>query len=209
VGGWCDVLSFHDYSPSRERVNERYEKALEYAKKFSKPIFCSEAGCPGRGNPYDLVMEAARRKGIGFILWELMIGKSFWADRHGIVYPDGTIRDPAIVAALAGFYRKRDGQEKDYNLNTEGIVDGYLKKADAWLADSAAPYDEGLGIVNTLANLVESGGIVPLNNLPTARVIAIEKAGENRTAVRALINEWTPVLKADADKKRGVNQTAT
>jgi hypothetical protein len=160
-------------------------------------------GCPARANPYDTAIETAREKKTGFVLWELMIGKSFWWDRHGIVYPDGTIRDPGIVAALAGFYRKRDGSERDYNLNTEGIIDRYLPKAEAWLKDPDAACNEGLGIANVLANLVESGSLVPLNILPTSRVLRLERKAENRAAIKALIEEWAPVLKADADKKRG------
>ena len=118
---------------------------------------------------------------------------------------DGTIRDPAIVAALAGFYRKRNGGERDYNLNTEGLVDRTLESAWAWLGDPLAAYGEGLQIVNTMANMVESGAIGPLNILPTARVLGIEKAGMDREAVKALMLEWIPVLKADADSKRGIS----
>jgi hypothetical protein len=52
-------------------------------------------------------------------------------------------------------------------------------------------------------SLAESGSLVPLNVLPTARALRLENGGENRAAVKALIEEWAPVLKADADKKRG------
>jgi hypothetical protein len=202
VGEWCDVLSFHDYSPTKKMIGEKYDEALAISKKLSKPVFCSEIGCPARANPYDTAIETAREKGVGFILWELMIGKSFWGDRHGIVYPDGTIRDPAIVAALEGFYRRRDGGERDYNLNTESLVDKYTDKAAAWLENPASLYGEGLDIVAAMANLVESGSLVPLNELPTSKVLRLGSSGENREALKMLMREWAQVLKADADKKR-------
>jgi hypothetical protein len=205
VAGFCDVLSFHDYSRTRKLIAEKYDEAAAVSKKLGKPVFCSEMCCPARGNPYDIAIETARDKGTGFILWELMIGRCFWGDRHGIIYPDGTIRDPAIAAALAGFYRKRNGGDRDYNLNTEGLVDRTLESAWAWLGDPLAACGEGLQIVNTMANMAESGALVPLNILPTARVLKIEKAGEGREAVKALMLEWIPVLKADADRKRNIS----
>jgi hypothetical protein len=205
VAELCDVLSFHDYSRTKKLTAEKYDEAAALSKSLGKPVFCSEMCCPARGNPYDIAIETAREKGVGFILWELIIGRCFWGDRHGIVYSDGTIRDPAIVAALAGFYRKRNGGERDYNLNTEGLVDRTLESAWAWLGDPLAVYGEGLQIVNTMANMVESGALVPLNILPTARVLGIEKAGMDREVVKALMLEWIPVLKADADSKRGIS----
>jgi hypothetical protein len=204
VGELCDVLSFHVYGPTKKSMGKVYDKAIAFSKRLSKPVFCSETGCPARANPYDLSIEIAREKDVGFILWELMIGKSFWADRHGIVYPDGTIRDPAIVAALAGFYRRRDGGEKDYNLNTESGVDGITAKAAAWLENPASLYSDGLDIINVMASLVESGSLVPLNELPTSKVLRLESSGEDREALKTLMREWTQVLKADADKKRNI-----
>jgi hypothetical protein len=205
VAKFCDVLSFHDYSRTKKLIAEKYDEAAVLSKELGKPVFCSEMCCPARGNPYDIAIETAREKDVGFILWELMIGRCFWGDRHGIVYSDGTIRDPATVAALAGFYRKRNGGEWDYNLNTEGLVDRTLESARAWLGDSRALYGSGLELLNTMANMVESGALVPLNILPTARILGIEKAGEDREVVKALMLEWIPVLKTDADSKRDIS----
>jgi hypothetical protein len=53
-----------------------------------------------------------------------------------------------------------------------------------------------------MANLVESGTLVPLNDLPTTKVIILENSGENRGKLSDLMKEWATVLKADADKKR-------
>jgi hypothetical protein len=207
VAAFCDVLSFHDYSRTKKLMAEKYDEAAVISKELGKPVFCSETGCPARGNPYDIAIETAREKGTGFILWELMIGRCFWGDRHGIVYSDGTIRDPATVAALSGFYLRRDGGERDYHLNTEGLVDRMLESAWAWLGDLHSVYSGGLELLNTMANMVKSGALVPLNILPTARVLEIEKAGAGREAVKDLMMEWIPVLKADADRKRGTIYT--
>jgi hypothetical protein len=40
------------------------------------------------------------------LIWELMITRQ-WGTVHGVLYADGTVRDPSIVAALPGFFRNR------------------------------------------------------------------------------------------------------
>lgn len=49
-----------------------------------------------------------------------MIGASMWRDIHGVVYPDGTVRDPSIAAAIRGFFRKRTGEIVAPNIDKEG-----------------------------------------------------------------------------------------
>jgi hypothetical protein len=202
VGPWCDVLSFHDYSHTWKGINRKFDIALKAAKNFSKPVFCSEMSCTARSNPYDITIQIAGEKHIGYIVWELMIGCGFWGDRHGILYPDGTVRDPSIIAAIAGFYRKRDTIGRDYHINTEGLVDRILEEAQVWLDNPKSAYSEGMEIACSMAYLVESGNLVPLNILPTARHAELEGSVENRVALESLMHEWMSVLKADADKKR-------
>jgi hypothetical protein len=43
---------------------------------------------------------------MGWYLWELTITHE-WGDVHGVFYPDGTVRDPSIAAAILGFFRNR------------------------------------------------------------------------------------------------------
>ena len=205
IGEWCDVLSFHDYSPTWKTIEVQYDIALGYAEKWNKAVFCSEMCCPARCNPYDIAIEVADKKQVGYILWELMIGKTFWHDRHGIVYPDGTVRDPAIIAAVAGFYRKRGGGEIDYNVNTERIVEEWIAKGHCWLGTKDAEYEEGLEILYALAGTVESGNLVPLNILPTSQVAKLEKGERDRRMLRKLMLNWINVLQEDAYLKEDAN----
>lgn len=193
IGDWCGVLSFHDYSPSQLRIQAAFDKAEEYARRQKKPVFCSEMGCPSRANPYGVAIETAMQNHMGYFLWELMIGRSFWNDRHGIVYPDGTIRDAATVAAIRGFFRNR-GTRKELNLDVEGVLTQTVKKAEAWL-ENPDPL-QARELLQQMANLLEGGERVPLADLPSAAVRALQLP-EEMPKVRELVTQWLPVLKKD------------
>lgn len=202
IGDYCDVLSFHDYAPTWKGIEKAFECALKFSQKLNKPVFCSEMCCTARANPYDVAIEMANRYHVGYILWELMIGRCFWYDRHGIVYPDGTIRDASIVAALMGFFRRRENMV-DYNINTEGYAEVLLKQVAEWKAAEEKDPEAGLELVCALANLLESGQLVAEHALPTARYVALAK--ENVPSVEKILqtmNEWAPILQADVDVKR-------
>lgn len=185
IGGDCDVLSFHDYSPSETEMECIYHKALQFSESLGKPILCSENCCTARANPYDVAIEVAMRNRIGFFLWELMVGESFWNDRHGIVYPDGTIRDPAAVAAIRGFFRNR-GESKKINLDVEGIV-------TATLAMDLKPEKK---LLQRMANLLECGELVPMCVLPSSLVQSIDfTSPEGIKQAEHLIEEWSAVLR--------------
>jgi hypothetical protein len=66
----------------------------------------TETGCIARANPYDVTLEEHSKAHVGWYIWELMITKR-WGDVHGVFYPDGTVRDPAIPAAMFGLFRNR------------------------------------------------------------------------------------------------------
>jgi hypothetical protein len=102
-----DVISFHDYLETRSRVEESYAIAEGYSKKYNKPLINSELCCIGRSNPYDMAIQIADEHNVGWYVFNLVIS-GYWGEIHGLVYPDGTIRDPASIAAIYGFYRKRD-----------------------------------------------------------------------------------------------------
>jgi hypothetical protein len=55
-----------------------------------------------------------------------------------------------------------------------------------------------------MAYLVESGNLVALNVLPTARYAQLERSSENRAALELLLRGWMPILKADADEKGSI-----
>jgi hypothetical protein len=61
-------------------------------------------GCIGRANPYDVMLHEYKKANVGFYIWELMITQ-FWGDVHGVFYADGSVRDPAIAAAVMGIFR--------------------------------------------------------------------------------------------------------
>jgi hypothetical protein len=93
-----DVISFHDYLETRSRVEESYALAIEVSKKYNKPLINSELGAIGRSNPYDMALEICNEHNVGWYVFDLII-EGYWSDIQGLVYPDGTIRDPTAIAA--------------------------------------------------------------------------------------------------------------
>jgi hypothetical protein len=94
-----DVISFHDYLTTRKNIENSYSVAEKYAEQYNKPFINSELGCIGRANSYDMALEICSNHKAGWYVFELMV-QGYWSDIHGLVYPDGTIRDPAIIAAV-------------------------------------------------------------------------------------------------------------
>jgi len=97
-----DVTSIHFYvSPTKEPDEAR--RAVESAQSFGRPVVATEAlGRPNHGEVHELLPLFAEH-GIGWYLWELMIGadqtRYQWpgmppvADEivfQGLLYPDGT-----------------------------------------------------------------------------------------------------------------------
>ena len=72
-----------------------------------------------------MALEKCSEHNIGWYLFELMM-HGYWGDVHGVVYPDGTVRDPSIVAAIHGFYRKRD---KQTSITPDPNKEGYAYRA--------------------------------------------------------------------------------
>jgi endo-1,4-beta-mannosidase len=88
-----DVLSFHDYTPTRASVENAYSTAEAVAKKFGKPILNTETGCIARANPYDMVLEIANEHKTGWYLFNLMIG-GYWGEIHGCSIQMGRFATP-------------------------------------------------------------------------------------------------------------------
>jgi hypothetical protein len=130
----------------------------------------------------------------------------YWGDVHGIVYPDGTVRDPAIVSAIFGFHRKRDLATRIRpNPNKEGHVYRALKLVEEALAEDNRPFlhkrrstDDLLEAAEYCANLLEGSEMVPMIDPPSARILAWrgqpeeERDGE---AIRAFTYDLAQVLK--------------
>lgn len=183
-----DVISFHDYSESLEKGRGNYEKALEWGRKFGKQVLQTETGCLARANSYEMALRLCGEYKTGWFLFNLVIsGRCF--DEHGIFYPDGTIRDAATVAAMFGCFRNR-GENCAIvhpNPNREGKADKALKlirealddnaKASTF-ADRKTDRKDLLYACEVAANLLEACELVPMSELPTAKVLHYRKHPE-------------------------------
>ena len=95
--------------------------------------------------------------------------EKMWSRVHGIVYPDGTIRDPSIVAAIMGFFRNRSDSAILPDVNQEHFADKALENAGK-LLHAYAPADELLEACENMANLLEAGELVPMAYPPTRKI---------------------------------------
>ena len=143
MGEAQDVLSFHNYLPTRAAIRADIAKAKAYAAKVNKPLINTEIGCIARANPYDVTLEEHMKAKVGWYIWELMITHQ-WGTVHGVFHPDGTIRDPSIVAALFGMFRDRDENVMPAAPDREGAVTRAVANNRKWLADANAGWDAGL-----------------------------------------------------------------
>lgn len=174
---WVDVLSFHDYLESEERIENTYVHAEEIAAKYGKPLINSELSCLGRANPYELSIKKAYEHKVGFYVFELMI-RGYWADIHGIFYPDGTVRDPSTVTAMMGIYRKYTPDRIKPNPNKEGKATEALRRLERAMTDSAevfrhksASSDAILEAVEWVINLLECCEMVPMYDPPRVKLL--------------------------------------
>ena len=199
-----DVLSYHDYSTTLKGVTDAAELALSVGKKYGKPVINNETCCIARANPYDTVIQKMNELHIPWYVFNLMI-EGYWNDVHGIFYEDGTVRDPAIAAAIVGCFRNRDLNalvpEKP---NREQQATKSVQKAAELLSDSNA---DGFGygrlnvsalldVCEEMANLLEAGQLVPMQIPPTARIAAWRKQEHpNELEVKSFTYELAKTLK--------------
>ena len=199
-----DVLSYHDYSPTLAGVRKAAELAISVGKKYGKPVINNETCCIARANPYDTVIQVMDELGIPWYVFNLMI-EGYWNDVHGIFYPDGTVRDPAIAAAIVGCFRCRDLDvivpEK---ANREREVNKVLAKLDKLLSDSEADVfqyrgtksEDLLEVCEHMANLLECGQLTAMQIPPTARVAWLRKQEKPRMLeIKQLAYEMAMELK--------------
>jgi hypothetical protein len=173
-----DVLSFHNYTPTRASVEDAYRTAEEFGKKYGKPILNTETGCIARANPYDEVLQIAEEHKTGWYLFNLMIG-GYWGQIHGIFYPDGTVRDPSTVAAIMGFYRNRNLETIVRAVpNREGQAEKAIQEIENALSEDKSVFghtpastDKILDAAEHAANLLEAAQMVPMNLPPTAQIL--------------------------------------
>ncbi len=178
-----DVIIFHDYSSTWKRLDDVLTYTEELSRKYNKPIVDNEMCCLCRANPYDMAIELHNEHKCGWYLFELMIGTDMWTRVHGVVYPDGTVRDPSIVAAIMGFYRNRtetairpDVDQEDYcsrALILGERVNRAVRRNNRH--DHTTDVAEVLEVAEFAARLLEGGELVPMAYPPTARINAMRK----------------------------------
>ena len=172
-----DVLSFHDYNGTSRAIDSNYALADSMSKKYGKPVLQTETGCLARANPYDMALAACAKYNMGWFVYELMIHDRCDSE-HGVFYPDGTVRDPATIAAMMGCFRNRG----------EGIVlpipnrEGAADRALAMIKDALTEYtcdgfdyrpsdkEKLLEACEYAAYLLEGCDMIPMAYPPTAKI---------------------------------------
>ena len=177
-----DILVFHDYSETRRRMRGICDQMKVLSKKYGKSVINNEMCCLCRANPYDAAIEIHNEYNFGWYVFELMIGKNNWRYVHGIVYPDGTVRDPSIAAACLGFFRKRGEGILRPRVNQEGHAYLAIDMAVKAIANCAGRGRSGgdhsndkvelLEAAEYIANLLEAGELILMNYPPSARIEA-------------------------------------
>ncbi len=190
LADYVDVLSYHDYTQTRAQIRANIEEAKRFAAKVGKPLFNTEMGCIARVNPYDVTLQEHMDAGVGWYIWELMIVRRGWGKIHGVFYEDGTVRDPAIAAAILGFFRNRGEDILMSTPDSEGHLTAVLNDGAKWLAQPDAPWSDGLDIAERGANLLEAGQLIAMRDPPTRRVYLMRAGQPDLPALRAMIKEF-------------------
>ena len=194
LANFVDVLSFHDYSATRAQIRANIARAKEFASGVGKPVYNTEIGCAARANPYDVTLEEHMNAGVGWYIWELMITRSKWGPIHGIFYGDGTVRDPAIVAAVLGLFRSRGPNIVPVAVDQEGWVTRVVTDSKKWLEQTDASRDRGLDLAEIAANLLEAGELVAMREPPTRQVYMLRRGNPNLSALRILLQKYIDAL---------------
>ena len=97
-----DFLSVHSYAADAADFRKDLDLARHHGKSSGKPVVVTECGNPGAGQKYEMVFDVLAKEKLGFYFWELMIGKIQFKSMAGLIYPDGTTREPSALAALTG-----------------------------------------------------------------------------------------------------------
>ena len=193
MGDAVDVLSWHNYSPTRAEIRASIETAKQYAAKVGKPLINTEIGCIARDNPYDVAIEEHMRAHVGWYIWELMITGN-WGTVHGVFYPDGTVRDPAIPAAILGMFRNRGTNVVEEVPDRESHLTEAVAKNKEWLANPNADWATGLDLAEASANLLEAAQLVPMHDLPSRQVELLRRRPADMPALRVMLQKYTSLL---------------
>jgi hypothetical protein len=141
-----------------------------------------------------MALEIYQKEHMGWYIWELMIAQSQWGTIDGVVYPNGTVRDPSIVAALFGFFRNRDPDFIPAALDQEGAVTRCVADLKKWQEENDPAWEEGLRLAEIAANLLEAGELVPMNDPPSRELKKLREGAPNLAALRQIANKWSGIL---------------
>ena len=176
-------------------MRKRIRSAKEIARRYDKPLILTETG-NARGQSYETSLLACQEEQMGWYITFLIIGRNRMTGTHGTVYPDGTIRDPAVVAALLGFFRNRDPDVSRASSGRGGRVPGrgLAEAARQWLGRKDAPWEEGLDLAEKEANFLEARQLVPMFEPPTVNVARLRRGAPDLPQLTAYIREWTEII---------------
>jgi hypothetical protein len=104
-----------------------------------------------------------------------------------VFYPDGTVRDPSIPAALLGLYRNRSTNVVLEFPDREGWVTRTVTNGWHWLNTTNASYADGLNLAETAANLLEANQLVAMRELPSRRVALLRDDAPDPPALREFL----------------------
>jgi len=105
------------------------------------------------------------------------------------------VRDPSIVAGIMGCFRNRSETFIYPDVNMEGHGDKAIAFAKEAL-DRRAPQEDLLEAAEYIANLLESGELVPMAYPPTAKIFAWRKnPADDVNEVRAFLYDLIEKLR--------------
>lgn len=155
-------------------------------------VINSETCCLCRANPYDLAIKTCMDRSMGFYVFNL-VAEGYWGEVHGLIYPDGTIRNPEAIAALYGFFINRLPSRIKPNPNREGYVYRAIEGLKAALTDTRGLFknkdrtsDEILEAAEYAANLMEANGMVPMYDPPSSKILDWRRQPENERDIAAI-----------------------
>lgn len=193
MADYADILQFHNYSETRDMIRDTIARAKSFAASVGKQVFNGEMGCIARANPYDVTLKEHMDAGMGWCIWELMIVEKGWGTVHGVFYADGTVRDPAIPAAILGYFRNRENPFPEVP-DREDKIGSVLTRIDQWKKDGANDFETGIHIAEVGANVLESAQLAPMHVAPTYEVEQLRKSGDVK-ALKPLLDRYAAMLK--------------
>jgi hypothetical protein len=105
---WVDVMSYHPYGIFDKNRQVWTTTVRQIARQHGdKPILANEVGGPGFGQRYEECLAFFEKEGIGFYLFEAMVGTNRFRNAAGFVFPDGSARELEPVQAFQQCARRQ------------------------------------------------------------------------------------------------------